>query len=526
MAAKLARDGRQSARGKDQPTTAKEQSTRFPYATWGPGAAIGGVLLALAAGILLGIPALVLGQQDGSVERFAPPAYGSGTAIRSGNDSVAVAVDRTTGTVYSDDGTSIAAITSGGRLLPATPFGEFEDSQGVAFDSASRRLYISERSDGRIDVYRVSQGYPRLEKTIDRGALPAAQRDAFEPQEIAIEASGSGAAALYVVDRGNEAVDRFSPTGSYLGHVSNPDFDFSASGAKNGVAVDSSTGRTPSHLYVVSRHEGESGQMWIFSKGGTLLSKLSPPDGHHVCGVAVDSGGRVWIADSRGGVEQYAVGGHAGLLASTGRSASTSSEACAVAFGASGGLYVGRSPQNLTTTADVVVQLATTLGFLLVPIGVASLDGTGSIGEALRRLGIRRFHPSAFKWMAAAVAAYLVFSIAYASLIVEPKQKDIAEGFGTLPLQLLLISFAAPVSEEICFRGMLFGGLRTRLPRIAAALLSGLIFGGLHAITGVSAVPPLIMFGFVIALLYERTGSIVPGILLHVLNNSVALLGK
>ncbi len=44
--------------------------------------------------------------------------------------------------------------------------------------------------------------------------------------------------------------------------------------------------------------------------------------------------------------------------------------------------------------------------------------------------------------------------------------------------------------------------------------------------TGISAVPPLIVFGFVLALLYEKTGSIVPGILLHMLNNSVALLGQ
>ena len=85
---------------------------------------------------------------------------------------------------------------------------------------------------------------------------------------------------------------------------------------------------------------------------------------------------------------------------------------------------------------------------------------------------------------------------------------------------------AAPISEEVCFRGMLFGGLREKLPRIAAALVSGLIFGGLHALTGVSAVPPLIVFGFLLALLYEKTGSIVPGILLHMLNNSVALLGQ
>ena len=44
--------------------------------------------------------------------------------------------------------------------------------------------------------------------------------------------------------------------------------------------------------------------------------------------------------------------------------------------------------------------------------------------------------------------------------------------------------------------------------------------------TGISVVPPLIAFGFVLAVVYEKTGSIVPCILLHMLNNSVALLGQ
>jgi membrane protease YdiL (CAAX protease family) len=64
------------------------------------------------------------------------------------------------------------------------------------------------------------------------------------------------------------------------------------------------------------------------------------------------------------------------------------------------------------------------------------------------------------------------------------------------------------------------------MPAIAAALVSGLIFGGLHATTGITAVPPLMIFGFILALLYEKTGSIWPCILLHMLNNSVALLGQ
>lgn len=182
--------------------------------------------------------------------------------------------------------------------------------------------------------------------------------------------------------------------------------------------------------------------------------------------------------------------------------------------------------EELSTAGNVVVQLGTALGFLLVPLLVASRWGEASLRQALRRLGVSGFGGSAVPWMFAAIGAYLVFSAVYVAIFGAPEQEDIAESFGTLPLQILLIAIAAPISEEICFRGMLFGGLRTRLPGIAAALISGLIFGLLHAVTGLSAVPPLIVFGVILALLYEKAGSIVPGIVLHMLNNSVALIGQ
>jgi membrane protease YdiL (CAAX protease family) len=191
-------------------------------------------------------------------------------------------------------------------------------------------------------------------------------------------------------------------------------------------------------------------------------------------------------------------------------------------------VYIAAKPPSggdLSDAASALVQFATALGLLLVPFAIAAGRGA-TVREAASRLGLRRFRPSALKWMGAAIAAYLLFAIVYSTVIGEPKQKDVAEAFGAIPVQILLIVFAAPISEEVCFRGMLFGGLRERLPRLGAALVSGLIFGGLHAATGLSAVPVLVVFGFILALLYEKTGSIIPGILLHMLNNSIALLGQ
>ncbi|HZK16108.1 MAG TPA: type II CAAX endopeptidase family protein [Solirubrobacterales bacterium] len=182
---------------------------------------------------------------------------------------------------------------------------------------------------------------------------------------------------------------------------------------------------------------------------------------------------------------------------------------------------------DLSTSANVAVQLATALAFLLVPLALAARWGAKTLGEMLARLGVRGFRAgAALKWGAASIGAYLLFAIVYAGIFGVPEQEDIAEGFGALPVQILLIAIAAPVSEELCFRGMLFGGLRNRYPRWIAAAIAALVFGALHALTGISAVPPLIAFGFILCLLYEKTGSIVPGVLLHMLNNSVALIGQ
>jgi len=71
---------------------------------------------------------------------------------------------------------------------------------------------------------------------------------------------------------------------------------------------------------------------------------------------------------------------------------------------------------------------------------------------------------------------------------------------------------------------MLFAGLRTRFSLWPAAILSGLAFGIPHVTSGPTAAIPLSIFGVALAWIYNRTGSIWPCILIHVLNNSIALV--
>lgn len=86
----------------------------------------------------------------------------------------------------------------------------------------------------------------------------------------------------------------------------------------------------------------------------------------------------------------------------------------------------------------------------------------------------------------------------------------------------LLGALLAPFAEEILFRGILYGWLRRRMRVRHAALLSAIPFGLLH-------VEPLhILYataaGFLLALLFQRSGSLWSAVLAHVAINSIAIV--
>ena len=80
-----------------------------------------------------------------------------------------------------------------------------------------------------------------------------------------------------------------------------------------------------------------------------------------------------------------------------------------------------------------------------------------------------------------------------------------------------------PIAEEIGFRGVLLDGLlKTRCRPWLAILISALVFGLFHGI-GVQFFGAM-LFGIMVGWLYWRTGSIIPGIIFHVLNNSLSFI--
>lgn len=87
---------------------------------------------------------------------------------------------------------------------------------------------------------------------------------------------------------------------------------------------------------------------------------------------------------------------------------------------------------------------------------------------------------------------------------------------------ILTIAIAAPLLEEIVFRGIVLQGFLKRYSPVKAIFWSAVIFGTVHL--NPWQFIPAFSLGLIIGWLYWKTGSLIPGIVVHFINNSFAFL--
>ncbi len=129
----------------------------------------------------------------------------------------------------------------------------------------------------------------------------------------------------------------------------------------------------------------------------------------------------------------------------------------------------------------------------------------------------------------ALLIAFVIFSALWAEVLnVTTKEKLLeqlgaSEGTALLLLSAALTCVIAPICEEFLFRGFVFAALCNWRGPWPAAILTGLLFGGIHVGSAPAVdLVPLAVLGFGLCLLYRRTGSLYPCIAAHSLNNSLA----
>jgi ABC-2 type transport system permease protein/sodium transport system permease protein len=93
---------------------------------------------------------------------------------------------------------------------------------------------------------------------------------------------------------------------------------------------------------------------------------------------------------------------------------------------------------------------------------------------------------------------------------------------------LLALALVQPVCEELFFRGFLFQGLRERFEGTGVIAASSLLFALFHVLNPATLTPerflPSLLLGLFLGWVCYRSGSVLPGIVLHVLHNGLLLL--
>jgi CAAX protease family protein len=189
------------------------------------------------------------------------------------------------------------------------------------------------------------------------------------------------------------------------------------------------------------------------------------------------------------------------------------------------GVHVNSAkPPGGVLIADTVLQDAIFVGTAVV------LAGWGARTVYSWQFGLRAtpFWRAVLCVLLAFVAVF-VFAVLWSALIHnEAKDKVLEklgskEGTGLLVASAVLTCVVAPISEETLFRGFIFTSLRNWKGPWPAALLTALIFGGVHVASApIEDLLPLAALGFALCLIYRATGSLYPCIATHAINNAIA----
>lgn len=178
----------------------------------------------------------------------------------------------------------------------------------------------------------------------------------------------------------------------------------------------------------------------------------------------------------------------------------------------------------LTTVMATLVQDGL---LVLVAIVIASPRGLPSLADfGWRRAPWRRVAVT----LAAGTVAFYAFALGYGLLVDPAGEQNVLDALGAdrggayLLISAAIVIILAPISEETFFRGFFYRSLRNRFGVAAAVGIIAVVFGSIH-FSGPDTLlllPVLAVLGAVFCLMYEFSGSLLPAVGLHTINNGIA----
>jgi membrane protease YdiL (CAAX protease family) len=182
--------------------------------------------------------------------------------------------------------------------------------------------------------------------------------------------------------------------------------------------------------------------------------------------------------------------------------------------------------------AQTNIVLIFSIAQLIILIGIARLrkrNWAADFGMAFRKLNLLPFSLTIYL----AVIPFLgLTSWLYNSMLehwlgMEPDVQDaallIAESRAWIKVGLILLSvLAAPLYEELIFRGVFFPYLTDRIGFYPAILVVSIVFSAVHF--HIPSLLPLSLLSIVLCLAYWRTGSLWVSIGLHAIFNGMSII--
>ena len=153
----------------------------------------------------------------------------------------------------------------------------------------------------------------------------------------------------------------------------------------------------------------------------------------------------------------------------------------------------------------------------------------------IRDFGFRRIKTfKAILWVVGGYVFYLglgtlviliFYELGIGAVGFEPQQ-PVFEVFGRNFFGILIASFIAliiaPFTEELFFRGFMLQTISKNISPAWGVILTTMIFAAVHF--EFQSIMPLIILSLVLNILFIKTKSIWPGIIFHIMNNTIAFI--
>lgn len=233
-----------------------------------------------------------------------------------------------------------------------------------------------------------------------------------------------------------------------------------------------------------------------------------------------------------------------------------------------GRVYEGDVPSNLAMGAgtlrhvrgDVrqkwtnraILELTAMMLAILIPVLLTSMFLSGDQAETLTPLtslfggllvvaigfsapqytfgGLRRAHVGYFIEAVFVAAAFVVVALGWVTILedVYPSVGEASDGLSRLQDMfgkgglIFVYAFAPAVFEELAFRGLFQGKMCALSGRVLGILITAMIFAAAHGIG--PGTPLQLSAGLYLGFLRDRSGSLLPGMLVHGLYNGSLVL--